>query len=149
MLNGKVNFGFSIMKKLWDLVHEKLVIILGGQHVGTNIHYSWVSTIPEDCHLCTEISKRRTIMQATVVVPELHQSDHTVNKLIENTGSLWNTVNQTFRPQVILKTQPPICLDPSWLEIKLHLELNFKMFSGLTYNNNRLHFGFNFRLFNA
>ena len=28
--------------------------------------YSWVAAIPEDCHLCTEISKRRTIMQATV-----------------------------------------------------------------------------------
>ena len=28
--------------------------------------YSWVPAIPEDCHLCTEISKRRTIMQATV-----------------------------------------------------------------------------------
>ena len=24
--------------------------------------------IPEDCHLCTEISKRRTIMQATVLL---------------------------------------------------------------------------------
>ena len=30
--------------------------------------YSWVAAIPEDCHLCTEISKRRTIMQATVSV---------------------------------------------------------------------------------
>ena len=29
--------------------------------------YSWVAAIPEDCHLCTEISKRRTIMQATVI----------------------------------------------------------------------------------
>ena len=28
--------------------------------------YSWVPAIPEDCHLCTEISKRRTIMQANV-----------------------------------------------------------------------------------
>ena len=26
------------MKKLWDLAHEKLVNILGGHHVGTNIH---------------------------------------------------------------------------------------------------------------
>jgi hypothetical protein len=25
-----------------------------------------VSAIPEDCHVCTDISKRRTIMQATV-----------------------------------------------------------------------------------
>ena len=29
--------------------------------------YSWVSAIPEDCHLCTEISKRWTIMQATAL----------------------------------------------------------------------------------
>ena len=29
--------------------------------------YLWVSAIPEDCQLCTEISKRRTIMQATVL----------------------------------------------------------------------------------
>ena len=28
--------------------------------------YSWVAAIPEDCHICTEISKKRTIMQATV-----------------------------------------------------------------------------------
>ena len=27
-----------------------------------------VAAIPEDCHLCTEISKRRTIMQATVTI---------------------------------------------------------------------------------
>ena len=33
-----VNFDFYIMKKLWDLAHEKLVNILGGQHVWTNIH---------------------------------------------------------------------------------------------------------------
>ena len=38
MLNSKVNFDFSILKKLWDLAHEKLVNILGGHHVGTNIH---------------------------------------------------------------------------------------------------------------
>ena len=29
--------------------------------------YSWLAAIPEDCHLCTKISKRRSIMQATVV----------------------------------------------------------------------------------
>ena len=29
MLNSKVNFDFSIMKKLWDLAHEKLVNIIG------------------------------------------------------------------------------------------------------------------------
>ena len=39
------------------------------------------------------------------------QSDHTVSKLSVNAGSLLNTVKQASRPQVILKTQPPICLD--------------------------------------
>ena len=38
MLNISVNFEFCFMKKLWDLAHEKLVNILGGHHVGTNIH---------------------------------------------------------------------------------------------------------------
>ena len=33
-----VNFDFCIMKRLWDLAHEKLVNIQGGHHVGTNIH---------------------------------------------------------------------------------------------------------------
>ena len=30
MLNYKVIFDFSIMKKLWDLAHDNLVIIQGG-----------------------------------------------------------------------------------------------------------------------
>ena len=29
MLNNYVNFDFSIMKKLWDVGHEKLINILG------------------------------------------------------------------------------------------------------------------------
>ena len=29
MLNNKVNFDFSIMKNLWDVVHEKLINIKG------------------------------------------------------------------------------------------------------------------------
>ena len=29
MLNSKVNFDFSIMKKLWDLANEKLINIIG------------------------------------------------------------------------------------------------------------------------
>ena len=39
------------------------------------------------------------------------QSDHTVSKLSADAGSLWNTVKQASRPQVIHKTQSPICLD--------------------------------------
>ena len=29
MLNSKVNFDFTIMKKLWDIAHEKLINIIG------------------------------------------------------------------------------------------------------------------------
>ena len=38
MFHISVNFDFCIMKKLWDLAHEKFVNILGGHHAGTNIH---------------------------------------------------------------------------------------------------------------
>ena len=43
MLNSKVNFDFSIMKKLWDLAHEKLIIIIG-RH-GILDQCSWMSAI--------------------------------------------------------------------------------------------------------
>ena len=43
--------------------------------------------------------------------PKFPQSDHTVSKLSAEAGSLWNTAKQASRPQVTLKTQPPICLD--------------------------------------
>ena len=33
MLNKYVNFDFSIVKKLWDLTHENLVNIQGGQGI--------------------------------------------------------------------------------------------------------------------
>ena len=35
MLNNKVNFDFSIMKKLWDLAHEKLINIIGKKRVSS------------------------------------------------------------------------------------------------------------------
>ena len=38
MLNSKVNFDFSIMKKLWDLAHEKLINIIGRYGIWMNIH---------------------------------------------------------------------------------------------------------------
>ena len=44
-------------------------------------------------------------------IPGFPQSDHTGGKLSADTGSLWNTVKQASRSQVILKTQPPIWLD--------------------------------------
>ena len=44
MLNSNVNFDFSIMKKLWDLAHEKLIDIIG-RH-GSLDEYSWMSAAP-------------------------------------------------------------------------------------------------------
>ena len=38
MLNSKVNFDFSIMKKLWDLAHEKLINIIGRHGILNEIH---------------------------------------------------------------------------------------------------------------
>ena len=49
MLNSKVNFDFSIMKKLWDLAHEKLINIIG-RH-GILDEYSWMSATPLNSHL--------------------------------------------------------------------------------------------------
>ena len=44
MLNNKVNLDFSIMKKLWDLAHEKFINIIG-KH-GILDEYSWMSATP-------------------------------------------------------------------------------------------------------
>ena len=60
-----VNFDFCIMKKLWDLAHKKLVNILGWHHVGTNIQRCQPH-LKIAIYVRTEISKRRTIMQAAV-----------------------------------------------------------------------------------
>ena len=46
-----------------------------------------------------------------LAIPGFPQSDHTVNKLCGDADSFWNTIMQAYRPQVILKTQPPVCLD--------------------------------------
>ena len=59
-----VNFDFCIMKKLWDLAHEKLV--LGTRWASCWDQYSRVSVIPGNCHLCTEISKLYTIYLCTM-----------------------------------------------------------------------------------
>ena len=37
MLNSKVNFDFSILKKLRDLAHEKLINI-----IGSHGHFEWI-----------------------------------------------------------------------------------------------------------
>ena len=62
-----VNFYFCIMKKLWDLAHEKLVNILGGHHVGTNIH-GCQPYLKIAIYVLKSAVKRRTIMQATVCI---------------------------------------------------------------------------------
>ena len=43
MLNNYVIFDFSIMKKLWDVSHEKLINIIG-KH-GILDQYLWMSVI--------------------------------------------------------------------------------------------------------
>ena len=47
-----------------------------------------------------------------------------VSKLKADADLLWNTAKQASRPQVILKTQPPICLDYRACN-KLQLCINF------------------------
>ena len=56
MLNNKVNFDFSIMKKLWDLAHEKLINIIG-RH-GILDQYSWMSATPWNSHLCSKTAQK-------------------------------------------------------------------------------------------
>ena len=58
--------------EFWFLIYEK-IMRFSPWKIGKYTRwaswwdpYSWVAAIPEDCHLCTEISKRRIIMQATV-----------------------------------------------------------------------------------
>ena len=46
-----------------------------------------------------------------LATPGFPQHDHTVGKLSADPGSLCSEVQQTSWPQVILKCQPPICLD--------------------------------------
>ena len=52
MVNNMVNFDFSIMKKLWDLAHEKLIKIIG-RH-GILDQYSY----PRNSHLCTKSAQK-------------------------------------------------------------------------------------------
>ena len=45
MLNSKVNFDFFIMKKLWDLAHEKLINIIC--RYGILNEYLWMLATPQ------------------------------------------------------------------------------------------------------
>ena len=66
--------------------------------------YSWVSAIPGNCHLCTEISKRRTIMQATVVFQIFHMENQ--NKQLQKLRIL---LSSTFDPKT---TKRPFVCQP-------------------------------------
>ena len=57
MLNNYVNFDFSIMKKLLDVAHGKLINIIG-RH-GNLDQYSRMSVIPLNNHLCSKSAQKR------------------------------------------------------------------------------------------
>ena len=46
-----------------------------------------------------------------LIIPGFPRCDHTVDKLSADAGVNWNEAYQTSWPLVILKCQPPICLD--------------------------------------
>ena len=54
---------------------------------------------------------RDTLSIQNLTIPGFPWIDLIVSKLSVDAGSLLNTVKQVSRTQVILKTQPPICLD--------------------------------------
>ena len=52
MLNNYVNFDFSIMKKLWDVCHEKLINLIG-RHVILDIFMDVSHTL--EMNICVVI----------------------------------------------------------------------------------------------
>jgi hypothetical protein len=73
---------------------------------------------PSDPLLLADVALRCGIYPAGKVdisqhlaIPRLPQSNHTVSKPSADAGSLCSEAEQTSWPQVILKRQPPICLD--------------------------------------
>ena len=78
---------------------------------------------------CWMYPTAQIILSLTPRHPWVPQSDHTVNKLSGDAGSLWNSVKQSSRPQVILKTQPPICLyyvqGPPTTDLIYNLKLSY------------------------
>ena len=57
MLNTYVNFDFSIMKKLWDVGHEKLINMIGKPwHFGC-IH--GCQSYPRNHDLCSKSAQKR------------------------------------------------------------------------------------------
>ena len=57
------------------------------------------------------IQQPKSLFLRHLAISGFPQSDLTVSKLSADADSLWNTVKQASRPQAILKTPPPICLD--------------------------------------
>ena len=56
MLNNCVNFDFSIMKKLWDVGHEKLINIIG-RHGILDLFMDVSHTL--DITICITIKKKK------------------------------------------------------------------------------------------
>ena len=65
MLHNYVNFDFSIMKKLLDEAHGKLIGIIG-RH-GILDQYLWMPVMPQDDHLCSKSAQKRQLLLGTVV----------------------------------------------------------------------------------
>jgi hypothetical protein len=59
-----------------------------------------------------------------LAIPVFPQSD-SVGKPIADIGSMCNEAKQTTWPQVILKFQPPICLDYRSLQVSQHVSTGF------------------------
>ena len=64
MLNNQMNFDFSLMKKLLDVAHGKLIDMLG-RH-GILDQYLWMSVMPQDDHLCSKSAQKRQLLLGTV-----------------------------------------------------------------------------------
>ena len=52
-----MNFDFSIMKKILDVAHGKLINIIG-RH-GILDQYLWMSVMPKDDNLCSKSAQKR------------------------------------------------------------------------------------------
>ena len=64
MLNNQVNFDFSIMKKLLDVAHGKLINIID-RH-GILDQYLWMSVMPQEDHLYSKSAQKRQLLLGTV-----------------------------------------------------------------------------------
>ena len=79
MLNKWVNLDFSIMKKLVDVAHGKLINMIG-RH-GILDQYSWMSVIPQNDHLCSKSAQKRQLLLGTVTTIENVQKNNEIVKI--------------------------------------------------------------------